>query len=105
MDVLRIKKFFSNHTMNCQTVVLLLKKIHRSLLICNKFCLGCSREWFFYDQIMDSGEKTVVTVVPFNYKWEESIFQKVMLDFDQQNTINISHSINRCFLQYCFNKI
>ena len=87
MNVLRIKKLFSNHTMNCQTVVLLLKKIHRSLLICNKFCLGCSWERFFYDQITDSGEKTVVTVVPLNYKWEESIFQKVMFDFDQQNTI------------------
>ena len=40
MDELRIRKFFSNQTMNCQTVVFLLKKIHSSLSICNQFHLG-----------------------------------------------------------------
>ena len=59
MDALRIGEFFSNRTMNCQTVVLLLRKIHSSLLICNQFCLACLGGWFFYYQIRDSGGKKV----------------------------------------------
>ena len=57
MDALGIRECLSNQTMNCQTVVFLLKKIHLYLLICNQFCLECSGEWLFYHQIRDSEEK------------------------------------------------
>ena len=58
VDALRIGTFYLNQTMNCQTVVFLLKKLHSSLLICNQFFLGCSGEWFFYHEIRDNREKS-----------------------------------------------
>ena len=33
------------------------------------------------------------------------LFEKVTFDFDQQNTINTSPSIRRCFFWYYFKKI
>ena len=29
-------------------------------------------------------------------RWKESVFEKVMFNFNQGNTINISHSIRKC---------
>ena len=80
--------FFQNQTMNCQTVALLLKKIHSSLLICNQFCLECSGEWLFYHQIMDSGEKSetsnsFVVVTIKKTSWGGS---KKFEDIDFENT-------------------
>ena len=41
--------------------------------------------------------------VPFNdCKWEESVFEKVMSNFNQGNTINISRRIIRCSKPFIF---
>ena len=38
-----------------------------------------------------------IKLVPFNdCRWKESVFEKVMLNFNQGNTINISRSIRKC---------
>ena len=38
-----------------------------------------------------------IKLVPFNdCRWEESVFEKVKLNFNQGNTINISRSIRKC---------
>ena len=57
MDALRIKEFFfkSNNELPNSNVSI---KEDSSLLICNQFCLECSGEWLFYQQIRDSGEKS-----------------------------------------------
>ena len=57
MGTLLATESFPNRTMNYQKAVFLLKKIHSSLLIYNKFCLECSGDLLFYHQIRDSGEK------------------------------------------------
>ena len=71
MDALGIREFFFKQTMNCQTVVFPLEKIHSSLLICNQFCLKCSGEWFF---LTDSGEKSE-TLIRYPYHNCEENFQ------------------------------
>ena len=38
-----------------------------------------------------------IQLVPFNdCRWEESVFKKVMFNFNQGNAINISRSIRKC---------
>ena len=38
-----------------------------------------------------------IQLISFNdCRWQESVFEKVMFNFNQGNTISISHSISKC---------
>ena len=114
MDALRIWEFSLSQTMNCQTVVFLLKKAHSSLLICSQFCLECSGEWFFYHQIRDSGEKTKgaikviyefmewsrhlkLTFITFSLDWTRYVHERSLINKMEKHNYDL---MRECSIQF-----